>query len=303
MFDNGAGLAKLGLQTVTGAALTLSALGVPGAWPFVAKAYIHQYDPQAFWDGAKVWREVAADVRTVRKQIDDLVSGVSESGWKSEDGRAFQRRMDAFLEELLSIEIRASLVAAVLYMSAVAMAAMIMFVSLVASVVAAIAAWVLVATVTPLSAASARILALNTLMNMFRAFEAVESGLNTLLHTCAGLLGATIVGDILIEAADGDHSAMTDFVQATISLGPLLIWGTANRAERDLTAHGIGGGFPKGGFWGNRSGSHAGLPLPPGFSQAAGAKGVNDVAGQQQTITGPFVPEQSSDGSYDYPWE
>ncbi|ACZ83471.1 hypothetical protein [Streptosporangium roseum] len=303
MFDGGAELAKLSLQVGTGAALTLSALGAPGAWPFVAKMYVHQYSPDAFWEGAEVWSGVAADVRAARERIGDLVAGVSGNGWRSQDGRAFQRRMDAFLDELLSIEIRASLVAAVLYMSAVALAAMIMFVWLVAAAMAAIAAWVLLAAVSPLSVASARILALNVLMKMFSGFEAVESGLDTLLHTCAGLLGATIAGDVFVEAVNGDHSAVTDFAQATVSQGPLLIWGTANRAERDLTAHGIDGRFPGGGFWGDRAGSRAGLPLPPGLTQFAGVKGVSDVSGGRQTVTGPHVPEQDPDGSYDYPWE
>ncbi|MER5426885.1 hypothetical protein [Streptosporangium roseum] len=303
MFDGGAGLARLSLQIGTGAALTLSALGAPGGWPFVARLYVHQYDPTAFWEGAEVWRGIAADARTVRERIGDLVAGASEGGWRSEDGRAFQRRMDAFLGDLLSIEIRASLVAAVLFMSAAAMAAMIMFIWLVASAMAALAARVLIAAVSPLGTASARVLALNTLTTMFAGFEAVESGLNTLFHTCAGVLGATVAGDVLVEAVDGDPSAVTDFVQATVSQGPLLIWGTANRVERDLTAHGVDGRFPGGGFPGDRSGSRAGLPLPPGLPQAAAVKGVNDISGNQQTITGPYVPERNPDGSYDYPWD
>ncbi|GAA4236391.1 hypothetical protein FHR32_003154 [Streptosporangium album] len=302
MFDGGAGLARLGLQTGTGAALTLSALGVPGGWPFVGKFYVHQYDPEAFWEGAEVWRGVVTDVRAARERIGDLVSGVSRDGWRSEDGRAFQRRMDAFLDDLLGIEIRASLIAAVLYVSAAAMAGMIVFMCSVASAMAATAAWVLLAALPPLSAANARILATDALRTLFGTFEAVESGFDTLLHTCAGLLGAAVAGDILAESAAGDRSAMTDSVQATVSQSPMLVWGTLNRVERDLTAHGIGGRFP-GGLWGRGSGSRVGLPLPPGLPQAAAVKGANDISGNQQTVTGPYVPEQNPDGSHTYPWE
>ncbi|MCC5575706.1 hypothetical protein IMZ11_08630 [Microtetraspora sp. AC03309] len=286
-----------------GAALTLSALRVPAAWPFVAKLYIHQYDPKAFWDGAEVWREVVSEVRTARERIIDLVSGVSDDDWKSEDGRAFQHGMDAFLEELASIEIRAAVVAVVLYMAAVATYAMVLLARLVALTLAAVAAWVLLASVTPPSAVNARLIAVKALHGMHGGFVAVESGLEVLLHTCAGLLGAAVAGDIFVRSARGDHSAVTDFVQATISQGPLLIWGTANRVERDLTAHGISGKFPGDGFLKNPFGPRAGMPLTPGLPQAAGAKGVNDIAGNRQTITGPYAPEQNADGSYKYPWE
>lgn len=303
MFDGGAAVAKRSLQVGTGAALTLSALGVSVAWPFVAKLYVHQYDPKAFWDGAETWSRAVADVRAARERIDVLVSGASGQGWRSEDGRAFQRRLDAFLEELASIEIRASVVAAVLYTAAVATYAMILYGLLAALTMAALAAWVLIATVTPVSAAGARVLAFQVLMKMLSGFTAVESRFDTLFHTETGVLGALVLGDVLFEAADGDRSGVVDFVQATVSQGPMLIWGTANRVERDLTAYGIDGRFPSGGFQGRRFGSRAGTPMPPGFLQVAGVKGANDSAGGQQTITGPHVPEQNPDGSYDYPWE
>ncbi len=306
MFDGAADAAKTALQVGTGAALTLSALGVSAAWPFVAKLYVHQYDPRLFWDAAKVWHETASGVAAARRRITDLLSGVSGSSderWKSEDGRAFQRRMDAYLDELTSIEIRAWVVTLVLFTAAAATYAMVLFVCLVALTLAAVAAWVLLASVSPISAAEARVLALQVLIKMIGGFVTVESGLTTLLHACAALLGSTIAGDILVGTAKSDHSAVADFVQATVSQGPLLIWGTANRLERDLTARGIDGRFPGEGFLMNRFGLPAGSPLPPGLSQAAGAKGVADVARGHQTITGPYVPAQEADGSYTYPWE
>ncbi|MFI9593841.1 hypothetical protein [Nonomuraea sp. NPDC052265] len=163
---NLAGLGRHGLMVGTGAAVTLSALGVPAAWPFVGKMYIHQYDPQAFFDAATTWSSVHDDV------------------------------------------------------------------------------------------------------------------------------GA--------QAVRGDGGGLHDLAAATFAQGPMLVWGTANRIERDLTAHGLSGRFPSSGPW---SSSRAGSALPPGLPQAAGGKAVNDLTTGGRTLTGRFAPEQHTDGSYSFPWE
>ncbi|MER6944132.1 hypothetical protein ABT294_08925 [Nonomuraea sp. NPDC000554] len=285
--DGGARLAKLSLEVGAGAALTLSALGVPLGWPFVGRMYIHQYDPKAFFDAAGTWLKIADDVGEARRRIGELVGGVSGKGWRSEDGRAFQHRMDRYLGDLASIHIRARVTAAVLYVVAAALLAMVMFQWLVATAMAAIAAWVLLAAVTPISLVGARVLAHNVLADMYAVYQMVESGVDTVLHVAAGALGVTIAGDILVEAIDGGFSTVGDLAAGTLAQGPLLVWGSANRFERDLTAQGLGGE----------------MPLRAGFAQAAGAKAVNDVASGRQTVTGRYVPEQDDDGSYAFPWE
>lgn len=101
---NAAELARDGLAVGTGAAVTLSALGVPAGWPFVGKMYVHQYDPQAFFDGAATWLAVHDDVAATRLNVEALVGEVATTSWRSEDGRAFERRMDAYLTDLRSID-------------------------------------------------------------------------------------------------------------------------------------------------------------------------------------------------------
>lgn len=303
--EQGAWLAKKNLQIGTGAALTLSALGVPAAWPFVPSLYIHQYNPQVFWDGGLAWRKVIDDVRGVRRQIESIVDGVCEDGWKSADGRAFRERVDRFLDDLLGIEIRAGVVAMTLFMAAVLTMAAILFMALIAALLALVAAWVLIATVTPLSAATARLTATMTLANTHATLKSTEAMLNTALHTCAGVIGALVAGDVLVEAARGDLSGVQDFIDGTIAQGPMLIWGSANRLERDATAFGLAGKFPSGGLHGRLAGSNAGAPLPAGLPQAAGAKGFYETQynGGNQALTGGLTPGQNPDGSYDYPWE
>ncbi|MFC5746256.1 hypothetical protein [Actinomadura rugatobispora] len=303
--EQGAWLSKKSLQIGTVAALSLSALGVPAAWPFVPPLYVHQYDPQAFWDGGMAWAEAGRQVRTARERIERLVDGIEEEGWRSEDGRAFKQRMDRFLQDLLSMEIRAAVTAAVLFMAAVLVMAMILFMALIAAVLVALAAWLAIATITPMSAAAARLSAIGTLASVNAALKSVESALATVLHTCAGILGALVAGDVLAEAAQGDFSGVRDFVSATVAQGPMLIWGTLNRVERDATAYGLGGRFPADGFYGWLSRGRAGADLPAGWTQAAGAKGFYETQYNEggQAITGGLAPEQDTDGSYRYPWE
>ncbi|MEV1179074.1 hypothetical protein [Nonomuraea sp. NPDC049784] len=293
---NLAQLARRGLEVGTGAALTLSALGVPAGWPFVGKMYIHQYDPQKFFDGAQTWIKVHDDVTGARLAVEALVAEVAETSWRSEDGRVFQRRMDAHLADLRGVELRAVVTALTLYTAGAALTAMILFQFLIAMAMAAVAAWVLVAAVTPLSLAGARILATQCLIKLFEGYRAVESLLDALLHGCAAALSAAVAVDVGIEAARGDYSGLNDLAAATFAQGPMLIWGTANRVERDLTAHGLSGRFPVRGRW-------SGSPLPPGLPQLAGAKAVNDLTTANQTLTGRYVPEQAADGSYTFPWE
>ncbi|MEU7746453.1 hypothetical protein [Nonomuraea sp. NPDC049158] len=297
---NFAELARRSLELGTGSALSLSALGVPAGWPFVGKMYIHQYHPQAFFDGAGTWLAVHDDVVTARLNVEALVDEVAVTSWRSEDGRAFQRRMDAYLADLRGIEIRAVVTAIVLYTAGAALAAMILFQFLVAAAMAAVALWVLTAAVTPLSLAGARLLAMQCLVKLFEGYQAVESLLNMLLHGCAAALSATVVVDVAYGAAHSDHSGLKDLAAATFAQGPMLVWGTANRVERDLTAHGLGGRHPGGGLW---SSSRAGAPLPNGLPQLAGAKAVDDIMTGSQTITGRYVPEQAANGSYSFPWE
>ncbi|MFD1541847.1 hypothetical protein [Nonomuraea guangzhouensis] len=297
---NLAELARRSLELGTGAALTLSVLGVPAGWPFVGKMYIHQYHPQALFDGAGTWLAVHDDVVAARLNVEALVGEVAVTGWRSEDGRAFQRRMDAYLADLRSIEIRAVVTAIVLYTAGAALAAMILFQFLVAAAMAAVALWVLIAAVTPLSLAMARLTATQSLIKLFEGYQAVEAPLDTLLHGCATALSATAVVDVAHEAAHSDHSdhsGLNDLAAATFAQGPMLVWGTANRVERDLTAHGLSGRCPGG------TSSRAGAPLPNGLPQLAGAKAVNDITTGSQTITGRYVPEQASDGSYSFPSE
>ncbi|MEW2354776.1 hypothetical protein [Spirillospora sp. NPDC029432] len=284
--EHGAELARRNLQIGSAAALALSALGVPAAWPFVPPLYVHQYPPQAFWDGGVAWAGAVSRVRAVREEVERLVEGVEEDGWRSEDGRAFRRRMDRHLADLLAIEIRAAAVAAVLFTAATLTMAMIVFMSMVAALLAALAAWVAVSTVFPPSAAMARLTATMTLANVNATLKAVEAAFDTALHTCAGILGTLVAGDILAEAAHGDFSGLENFVQATVDQGPMLAWGTANRVERDLTATGLGSGTP-------------------GLSHAAGAKAFHETQynGGSQAVTGGLTPGQNADGSYSYPWE
>ncbi|MFI0479596.1 hypothetical protein [Actinomadura sp. 9N215] len=184
--------------------------------------------------------------------------------------------------------------------------AMIVFMALLVAVLVALAAWVAIATVTPISAAMARLTATMTLANLNATLKSVESMLSAALHTCAGLLGALVAGDVLMEAVQGDCSGVRDLVSATVDQGPMLAWGTANRVERDATAYGLGGKMPDGGFsrWASR-GRATGQPLPAGFPQAAGAKGFYETQYNDggQAITGGLTPEQNPDGSYQYPWE
>jgi hypothetical protein len=203
--------------------------------------------------------------------------------------------MDAYLADLRGIEIRAVVTALTRYTVGAALAAFILFQFLVAMAMAAVAAWVLTAAVTPLSLAGARVLATQCLIKLFEGYRAVESLLNVLLHGCAALT-ATVAVDIGVEAARGDHSGLNDLAAATFAQGPMLIWGTANRVERDLTAHGLSGRFPGKGPW-------ASSPLPQGLPQLAGAKAVNDIATGSQTVTGRYAPEQVDDGTYTFPWE
>ncbi|WP_336206388.1 hypothetical protein [Nonomuraea sp. LPB2021202275-12-8] len=292
--------ARRGLLVGTGAALTLSALGVPAGWPFVGKMYVHQYDPQTFFDGAETWLAVRDDVAATRRNVEALVAEVSVTSWRSDDGRAFQRRMDAYLADLRGIELRAVVTALTLYTVGAALAAMILFQFLVAAVMAAVAAWVLTAAVTPVSLAGARILATRSLIKLFEGYQSVESLLDALLHGCAAALGAAVAVDLGGEAARGDYGGVHDLAAATFAQGPMLVWGTANRVERDLTAHGLDGRRPGSGLW---SSARAGAPLPPGLPQLAGAKAVNDIATGSQTATGRYVPEQAADGTYSFPWE
>ncbi|MFC5184015.1 hypothetical protein [Actinomadura harenae] len=302
--DAGADIARYSLEAATGAALALSALGLPAAWPLVPSFFMHQYDPQVFWDGGMAWTKVAEDMRQARADVEKTVKDVTHGdAWHSEDGRAFDQRMDRYLRELLSIEIRAVAVAAVLFLTALLTMAVILFMALLAAVLVALAAWVAVATVFPLSAALARITALNAIIEMTATLKEVEAGLNTTLHLCAGILGTLIAGDVFVGATQGGFGGLKDFIDGTIAQGPLLVWGTANRIERDATAWGIGGRFPEEGVAGRIAGDRAGTPLPPGLPQAAGAKGVNDVRTGGQTVTGGLTPGRRPDGSYPYPWE
>ncbi|MFI9845515.1 hypothetical protein ACIHFD_51430 [Nonomuraea sp. NPDC051941] len=291
---NLADLSRRSLEMGTGAALTLSALGVPAGWPFVGKMYIHQYKPQSFFDGAETWLAVHDDVVAARLGVDALVAEVASTSWRSEDGRAFQRRMDAYLADLRGIEIRAVVTALTLYTAGAALAAFVLFQFLVAMAMAAVAAWVLTAAVTPLSLAGARVLATQCLIKLFEGYRAVESLLNALLHGCAAALSAVVTVDVGIESARGDHSGLNDLAAATFAQGPMFIWGTANRVERDLTAHGLTGRVPGKGPWASP---------PQGLAQLAGAKAVNDISTGSQTVTGRYVPEQAADGSYTFPWE
>lgn len=293
-------LALGALATGTGAAVTLSALGVPAAWPFVGKMYVHQYDPQAFFDAAKTWLDVHDKVTTARQNVERLTDGVAMTAWRSEDGRAFQRRMDAYLADLRSIEIRAMVTALVMYTVGGALVAMILFQFLVAAALAAVAGWVLVAAVTPFSLAAARTAATQCLARLYAGYTKTEQLLDRLLHGCAAALAATIAGDVGYEAVRGDYSALRDLGHATMAQGPLLIWGTANRIERDLTAHAVGGVHPAAQPWPQ---AKASLPLPQGLPQIAGAKAFHDVRSGNQTITGQVMPEQAADGSYAFPWE
>ncbi|MEV0386841.1 hypothetical protein [Nonomuraea sp. NPDC050643] len=293
-------LARRSLELGTGAALTLSVLGVPAGWPFVGKMYVHQYHPQAFFDGAETWLAVHDDVVAARLNVEALVDEVAVTSWRSEDDRAFQRRMDAYLADLRGIEIRAVVTAIVLYTAGAALVAMVLFQFLVAVALAAVALWVLTAAVTPLSLAGARLLARQCLVKLFEGYQAVESLLHRLLHGCAAALSATVVVDVGVEAARGDYSGLNDVAAATFAQGPMLVWGMANRIERDLTAHGLGGRHPGSGLW---SSSRAGAPLPNGLPQLAGGKAVNDIMTGSQTITGRYVPVQAADGSYTFPWE
>jgi len=297
---NVAELARRSLELSTGAALTLSVLGVPAGWPFVGKMYVHQYHPQAFFDGASTWLAVHDDVTAARLNVEALVGEVAVTNWRSEDGRAFQLRMDAYLADLRGIEIRAVITAIVLYTAGGALVAMILFQFLIAAAMVAVALWVLTAAVTPLSLAMARLTATQSLIKLFEGYQAVESLLHVLLHGCAAALSATVVVDVAYEAAHSDYSGLNDLASATFAQGPMLVWGTANRVERDLTSHGLSGRYPGGGLW---SSSRAGAPLPNGLPQLAGAKAVNDITTGSQTITDRYVPEQAADGSYSFPWE
>ncbi|MGW2216827.1 hypothetical protein ACWCSD_17720 [Nonomuraea sp. NPDC001684] len=289
---NAAELARDALMAGAGAAVTLSALGVPAAWPFVGRMYVHQYDPQAFFDGADTWLAVHDDVAATRLNVEALVGEVATTSWRSEDGRAFDRRMDAYLAGLRSIEIRAVVAALVLRTVGAALVAMILYQFLVAAAMAALALWVLTAALTPLSLVTARTAATRCLTGLYENYRAVESLLDTLLHGCAAALSAAVAVDAGAKAARGDGGGLRDLAAATFAQGPLLVWGTANRIERDLTAHGLTG---------RRQG--AGGPLPQGVPQAAGAKALNDVTSGSQTITGRYVPAQAADGSYSFPWE
>ncbi|MGW0809830.1 hypothetical protein [Nonomuraea sp. NPDC002799] len=288
-----AGLGRSGLMVGTGAALTLSALGVPAGWPFVGRMYIHQYDPQSFFDAAGTWQAVQDDVAEARLNVETLVAGVATTSWRSDDGRAFQRRMDAYLAGLRGVELRAVVTALTLYTAGAALAAMILFQFLTAAAMAAVAAWVLTAAVTPLGLAGARVLATRCLLKLFEGYQAIESAMDTLLHGCAAALTATVAVDVGAAVARGDERALDDLAAATFAQGPMLVWGTANRIERDLTAHGLSGRHP----------ARPGSPLPPGLPQLAGAKAVNDVTGGSQTLTGRYVPQQAADGTYTFPWE
>jgi hypothetical protein len=288
---NLAQLAQRSLMLGTGAAVTLSALGVPAAWPFAGKMYIHQYTPQAFFNAATTWLDVHDNAAATRRNLADLTGGVATEGWRSEDGRAFERRMDAYLADLRSIEIRAVVTALVLYTAGAALAAFVMFQFLVAATLAAVAAWVLAATVTPFSLVAARTAATQCLTRLFSVYETTEKLLNLLLHGCAAALTATVAADVGYENLRGDDTALRDLASATMAQGPLLVWGTANRVERDLTAHAVGGR------------TRAGLPPPQGVPQVAGAKAAYDVSTGSQAITGRFVPGQDADGSYSFPWE
>ncbi|MGW2155871.1 hypothetical protein [Nonomuraea sp. NPDC001699] len=297
---NLAALGRHGLMVGTGAALTLSALGVPAAWPFVGKMYVHQYDPQAFFDAAPTWSSVHDDVVAARLDVEALVAGVAATSWRSEDGRAFQRRMDAYLADLRGIELRALVTALTLFTAGAALAAMVLFQFLVAAAMAAVALWTLTAAVTPLSLASARLLAMQCLIKLFEGYQAVESMLDALLHGCAAALTAAVAADLGVRTVRGDRDGLNDLAAATFAQGPMLVWGTADRIERDLTAHGLSGRFPSSGPW---SGGRAGAALPPGLPQAAGGKAVNDLMTGGQTLTGRLTPEQNADGLYLFPWE
>ncbi|MFI7688708.1 hypothetical protein ACIBQ6_06520 [Nonomuraea sp. NPDC049655] len=182
---NAAGLARDALMAGAGAAVTLSALGVPAAWPFVGRMYVHQYDPRAFFDGADTWPAVHDDVAATRLNVEALVGEVATTSWRSEDGRAFDRRMDACLAGLRSIEIRAVVAALVLRTVGAALVAMILYQFLVAAAMAALALWVLTAALTPLSLVAARTAATRCLTGLYENHRAVESLLDTLLHGCA----------------------------------------------------------------------------------------------------------------------
>ncbi|WP_237107915.1 hypothetical protein [Nonomuraea sp. MG754425] len=289
---NAARLARDSLALGTGAAVTLSALGVPAGWPFVGRMYVHQYDPQTFFDGAATWLAVHDDVAATRRNVGALVGEVAVPNWRSADGRAFERRMDAYLAGLRSIEIRAVVTAVTLYTAGAAFVAMILFQFLVAAAMAALAVWVLAAALTPPGLVAARATATRCLTGLFARYREVEKAIEALLHGCAAALGAAVVVDVAAEAARGDLSGLRDLASATFAQGPMLVWGTMNRVERDLTAHGLGGVNPG-----------TGAPLPPGLTQVAGAKALTDVMGGGQTVTGRFAPGQAADGSYPFPWE
>jgi hypothetical protein len=303
--DQGLALSKLNLQVGTGAALALSALGVPAAWPFVPPLYVHQYDPQLFWDAGMAWFRVVDQVSETRKYVQQLVEGAPEGGWQSEDGRAFGQRMDRFIADLISIELRATAVGVTMLIAALALMAMIVFLSLVTAFLVLMAAWVLIATITPVSAAVAGLQAIGALTSVNGAVRTAEGLLNVVLHSCAGTLGLAIAGDLAFETVQGDFSGVQDFITATVAQGPMLIWGTANRLERDATAYGLGGKLPADGLYGKLLGGQAGKDFPAGWQQAIGAKAFweTQYGGGSQAITGRFTPEQNPDGSYPYPWE
>ncbi|GAA2206737.1 hypothetical protein GCM10009850_021950 [Nonomuraea monospora] len=282
-------LAHLGQRSLllgTGAAVTLSALGVPAAWPFAGKMYVHQYTPQAFFDAADAWLDVHDRASDTRRNLRDLTGGVAASGWRSEDGRAFERRVDAYLADLRGIELRAVVTALVLHTAGAALAAFVLFQFLVAAALAAVAAWVLAAAVTPVSLTAARTAATQCLTRLFSVYRTTEKLLDQLLHGCAAALTAAVAVRVGREALRGDDTALTDLASATMAQGPLLVWGTANRVERDLTAHALA------------------LPLAgTGLPQVAGAKAAYDVGAGSQAITGRHLPEQGADGSYAFPWE
>ncbi|TMR90414.1 hypothetical protein [Nonomuraea basaltis] len=304
--EQGPWLAKKNLQIGTSAAITLSALGVPAAWAFLPPLYIHQYAPQAFWDGGLSWRQVMADMERARDHFESNTANVSENGWKSEDGREFEKHADRFQDDLQSIEFRAACVCAVLFLSAILTMTMILLMTLIAALLAMLAIWVLIASINPLSAATARLKANETLIAVYNTqLRPIENLVATAMHSCAALLGALISEDVVGDAVRGDLSGARDFADGMAAQGPMLLWGGANRLERDLTAFGFGGTFPAGGFYGGLAGDRAGQVLPTLLPPVAGVKVFNDAeyTGGSPAITGRFAPEQNSDGSYAYPWE
>lgn len=279
---------------------TVGASVVPAGWPIVAKFYIHQYDTGALAQGASDWWDVADKIDRACEDIRLLTEDFDPQRWGGGGDRAaFDEKAKQYVHELRIVSLTARAVATILWAAALMLFAWIVYSAYIAVRLLWLAIQVIYQTTMAAMSGPGALLVFAAAQAeaniqaalLFTEMESKEKWLNGVMHGMAAALTGLITYD-----ASGINGGWDTLLKATGSQLPQLVWGSATRVSRDVTARGIGG--YKGGAkpW-DLPGS--GGPLISPFARyPSRIKGGIDAAGGQHTSTAWATPEQSTGGDY-----